>query len=122
MSYSTIKTFLYDYTINEISNTNKRYEIHGKPKKIQICNYGVHSLNNGLKVFCEIDLGNFLPNTEKLYCHISGDNNFIVHTSLEFDADLSQYNGNFKPIVKNVDTGNIIDVDIFVVLQLNLIY
>ena len=122
MSYSTIKTFIYEYSFDEISNKNKRYEIFGKPKKIQICNYGIHSTDNLKKVFAEIDLGNFLPNTEKLYCHISDDNNFLVHSSLEFDADLSQYNGNFKPIIKNVYTDEIIDDDIILVLQLNLIY
>lgn len=122
MSYSTIKTFIYEYSVSDVLNNNKRYEIFGKPKKIQICNYGVHSINNGVKVFAEIDLGNFLPNTEKLYCHISGDNDFLVHSSLEFDADLSQYNGNFKPIIKNVYTDEIITTDIIFVIQLNLIY
>lgn len=119
MTYSIIKTFIYS---TETYYNNQRYEIFGKPKKIQICNYGVHSTNNNRKVFCEIDLGNFLPNCDKLYCHISGDNNFLVHTSLEFDADLSQYNGLFHPKIRDYYADEYIDTDIIVVIQLNLIY
>lgn len=122
MTYSIIKTFIYDYSYSKLENNNKKFEIFGKPKKIQICNYGVHSTVAMKKVFCEIDLGNFIPNCDKLYCHISEDNNFLIHTSLEFDADLSQYNGFFKPIIKNYYLDEIIDDEILFVIQLNLIY
>ena len=119
MSYSTIKTFLYT---TETYFQNQRYDIMPGVKKIQICNYGIHSSTANKKVFAEIDIGNLLPNCEKLYCHIAGDNTFLVNSSLEFDVNNLQCNGLFHPIIRDVVNDEYIDTDIIVVIQLNLIY
>ncbi len=119
MSYSTIKTFIYDFSNNDLSN--QKYFLPGV-KKIQICNYGIHG-DAVYRTLAEIDLGSLLPNTEKLYCHIEDNNNFLVHSSLEYDVSNIQVSGIFKPIVKNMLTGNLMaSTNLKLVLQLNLIY
>jgi len=110
-SYKTIKTFNFYIGDKE----NDKFEFEGKPKYIEIVNYGVHTSNNAKKVYVEVDLGSFLPGMNLLYCHCSGDSSFLNHTSLMFSNNIPIYNGSFKITVKDIYSGNFI-TDVYFVL------
>ena len=102
-------------------NDNDRFEIEGKPKMIEITNFGVHSTANEKKVFCEIDLGNFIPSMNKLYCHIQDDNHFLTSCNIKYNNNINSFNGSFKPTIKNIYTEQNI-TGVWFVLYCNLYY
>lgn len=120
-----MKSFLFYIEDNNFNiqhnNENNRFEIEGKIKMIEIVNFGVHSTSNNKKVLCEIDLGNFIPSMNKLYCHISDSNDFLTHTSLKFNNNISSFNGSFKPKIKDIIADTYL-TDVWFVLNCNLYY
>lgn len=107
-------------TFIDIRKDNKKYFIEGKPKMIEIVSYGVHSTNAGSKKFVYIDLGNFLPGMNYLYCHVMDDNHFITPAGFKFNNN-NVFNGSFNPKVYDIATSEEI-TDYLLVINLNLYY
>ena len=111
----TFKTLIF----TELNSDNYKNLIEGKPKMIEIVNYGVHSTTDTNKLVY-IEFKNFLPSMNNLICHVSNGNNFLINTSLKFN-NINSFNGSFNYKVNDIETGLEIDDYIFV-LNLNLYY
>ena len=61
--------------------------------------------NNNSKKLVSIDLKNFLPSNNYLYCHITDDNHFLTPCGLKFTNNTSNFNGMFDINIKDFDTG-----------------
>jgi len=116
-NYITFKTIILSTNLK----TNFKNYIEGKPKMIEIVNYGCHSTNNISKKLVYVNLGNFLPGFNDLVCHVMSDNNFLTHCGLKFTNNISNFNGSFDLKVYDIDTDLELD-DIIFVLNLNLYY
>lgn len=112
----TFKTLIFNKDINN----NYKNLIEGKPKMIEIVNYGVHSTNNNSKKLVYIDMGNFLPSMNNLVCHVMDDNHFLTPCNLKFNCN-STFNGSFNVKIYDINTDIEISEYVFV-LNLNLYY
>lgn len=117
-NYITFKSLIFD---SDFDDDNYKNYIEGKPKLIEIVSYGCHSTNNNSKKLVSIELRNFLPSNNYLYCHITDDNHFLTPCGLKFTNNTNNFNGMFDINIRDFETGLNINDAVFV-LNLNLYY
>lgn len=117
-NYITFKSLIF---LSDFNDDNYKNYIEGKPKMIEIVSYGCHSTNVNSKKFVYIDLKNFIPCNNYLYCHITDDNHFLTPCGLKFTNNTNNFNGMFDIDIRDFNTGNLINDAVFV-LNLNLYY